>query len=197
MAVGAEMVKTLRERSGVGIMECKEALEATGGDIEAAADYLRKKGLSKAVKKADRTTSEGTVSSYIHPGGKIGVLLELNCETDFVARTDQFQSLAKDITMQIAAASPLYIKKEDIPPEVIAKERDIYITQAKESGKPEGVIQKITDGKMGKYYTEVCLIEQSFVKDQDITIRELIAKRIAELGENIKVNRFARFQLGK
>jgi len=197
MAVSAELVKTLRERSGVGIMECKDALEETKGDIESAIDYLRKKGLSKAVKKADRATSEGLVASYIHAGGKIGVLVEINCETDFVARTEQFQSLVKDIAMHIAASNPLYIKRENVPLEVISKEKEIYIHQAKESGKPDNVVQKIAEGKLEKYYTEACLIEQSFVKDPDITIKEFISRKIAELGENIQVSRFVRYQLGK
>jgi elongation factor Ts len=197
MAISAEMVKTLRERSGVGIMDCKEALEYSGGDIEAAIEYLRKKGLSRAVKKAERLTSEGLITSYIHPGGKIGVLLEINCETDFVARTEQFKALAKDISMQIAASNPIYLKREDVPIEVVSKEREIYIHQAKESGKPDNVTEKIADGKMEKYYSDVCLMEQPFVKDQEITIKELIAVKIAELGENIKINRFVRFQLGK
>src|SRR3989338_7650680 len=165
MAVSAELVKTLRERSGVGIMDCKDALEETKGDIESAIDYLRKKGLSKAVKKADRATSEGLVASYIHAGGKIGVLV--------------------------------YIKRENVPLEVISKEKEIYIHQAKESGKPDNVVQKIAEGKLEKYYTEACLIEQSFVKDPDITIKEFISRKIAELGENIQVSRFVRYQLGK
>lgn len=197
MAISAEVVKVLREKSGVGIMDCKEALEETGGDIETAIDYLRKKGLSKAIKKAERTASEGLISSYIHPGGKIGVLVEINCETDFVARTEQFQLLVKDIAMQVAASAPLYIKREDIPSDALNKEREIYIQQAKESGKPDNVVHKIADGKMEKYYSEVCIIEQPFIKDQNITIKELITGKIMELGENIKINRFARFQLGK
>lgn len=197
MVISTELVRTLREMSGAGIMDCKEALEETSGNIDTAIDYLRKKGASKAVKKAERTASEGLICSYIHPGNKIGVLVEVNCETDFVARTEQFQLLAKDISMQIAASNPLYVKREDIPPEVINKEKEIYINQAKESGKTGNVIEKIADGKMEKYYSEVCLIEQSFIRDQDITIRELIARKIAELGENIKVGRFSRFQLGK
>ena len=197
MVISAELVRTLREMSGAGIMDCKEALEETSGNIDTAIDYLRKKGASKAVKKAERTASEGLICSYINPGNKIGVLVEVNCETDFVARTEQFQLLAKDISMQIAASNPLYVKREDIPPEVINKEKEIYINQAKESGKTGNVIEKIADGKMEKYYSEVCLIEQSFIRDQDIAIRELIARKIAELGENIKVGRFARFQLGK
>ncbi|MBI5182902.1 MAG: translation elongation factor Ts [Nitrospinae bacterium] len=197
MNIPASMVKDLREESGAGIMDCKEALKEANSDYEKAKDILRKKGLSKALKKKGRDTSQGVIASYIHPGGKIGVLVELNCETDFVAMTDEFQSLLKDIAMQIAASNPSYLKSEDIPVEVIAKEREIFTYQAKESGKPDNVIKLIVDGKMERYFAEVCLVEQPFIKDSNITINELISQRIAKLGENISIGRFVRYEVGK
>jgi elongation factor Ts len=197
MAVTATMVKELRTKTGAGIMDCKKALTETDGDIEKAIEALRKKGLASAAKKAGRVTSEGTVSSYIHGGGKLGVLVEVNCETDFVALTEQFQQLVKDVAMHIAASNPLYVKREDVPENVIAKEREIYAAQFENSGKPEQVIAKIVDGKMDKYFADVCLYEQQFVKDTDKTIQQLVTESIAQLGENINIRRFARFVLGE
>lgn len=197
MNITASMVKDLREESGVGIMDCKEALKEANGDYEKARDILRKKGLSKALKKKGRDTSEGLITSYIHAGGKIGVLLEVNCETDFVARNDDFLSLVKDIAMQIAATNPSYLKREDIPQEIVDKEREIFTYQAKESGKPDNVIKRIVDGKIEKYFAEVCLLEQQFVKDSGITINDLISQKIAKIGENISIGRFVRYEIGK
>lgn len=196
MAVTPAMVKELREKTGVGIMECKAVLSEAKGDIEKAIELLRKKGLSMAAKKAGRTTTEGLVGSYIHTGGKIGVLVEIGCETDFVARTPDFQELVKEIAMQVAAANPQYVKREDIPEERIEMERDIYRAQAKETGKPDHVVEKIVDGKMEKYYSEVCLLEQPYIKDPSIKVQDLLSQKIAKLGENIVVKRFVRFQVG-
>ncbi len=197
MEISAQQVKELREKTGAGIMDCKKALQESGGDFEKALTYLREKGLATARKKAGRTTSEGVVYSYIHGGGKIGVLVELNCETDFVAKTDDFQSLAKDIAMHIAAMSPLYVKREDIPVEVIDREKEIYINQAKAEGKPEKVIERIAEGRLGKFFSEVCLLEQPFVKNQDITVGDLLTEAISRLGENITVRRFVRYRVGE
>lgn len=197
MAVTAKMVQELRGKTGAGIMDCKKALIETDGDIEKAIDALRKKGLASAAKKAGRVTSEGTVSSYIHGGGKLGVLVEVNCETDFVALTEQFQQLVKDVAMHIAASNPLYVKREDVPAEVIEKEREIYTAQFANSGKPEQVVAKIVDGKLDKYFADVCLYEQQFVKDTDKTIQQLVTESIAQLGENINIRRFARFVMGE
>lgn len=197
MAITAKMVQELRAKTGAGIMDCKRALTETEGDLEKAIDTLRKKGLAAAAKKAGRVTSEGQVASYIHAGGKIGVLVEINCETDFVARTEQFQQLIKDIAMHIAASNPLYLKREDIPEDVIAKEREIYCAQFQDSNKPEKVIEKIVDGKVEKYFAEMCLYEQAFVKDTDKTIQQLLTETISQLGENLNVRRFARFVLGE
>ena len=197
MDVNANLVKELRELSGCGFMDCKAALVATGGDLQAAADFLRKKGVSSAAKKSHRSTGEGLVESYIHPGGKVGVLIEVNCETDFVARTDAFKTLVRDLAMQIAAACPISVSPEEVPAELIAKEREILSEQAKASGKPEKIIEKMVEGRIQKYYEEVCLLEQKFVKEQDRPVKEIINDAIAKLGENIRVRRFARFQLGK
>lgn len=198
MGVTAEIVKELREKTGAGIMDCKTALSQSGGDMEMAIDILRQKGLSVAAKKSGRAATEGLIGSYIHMG-RIGVLVEVNCETDFVARTDDFQSLVKDLSMQIAAANPVYLRREDVPQEVIEKEKDIYRAQARESGKPESVIEKIVDGKLEKFFNETCLIEQVFVKDpeQKMKVQDLFQQNIAKLGENIVIRRFARFQLGE
>ena len=196
-AISAKMVQELRGKTGAGIMDCKRALTETDGDIEKAVEALRKKGLAAAAKKAGRTTSEGLVASYIHSGGRIGVLVEVNCETDFVARTEQFQQLVKDITMHIAAANPLYLKRDDVPADVLAKEREIYRAQFLDSGKPENVVDKIVDGKIDKYFSEVCLYEQAFVKDTDKTIQHLVTEMIAQLGENVNIRRFTRFALGE
>ena len=197
MDVNANLVKELREISGSGFMDCKAALVATNGDLQAAADYLRKKGVSSAAKKSHRNTGEGLVEAYIHPGGKVGVLIEVNCETDFVARTDTFKTLVHDLAMQIAAACPISVSSDEVPAELITKEREILTEQAKASGKPEKIIEKMVEGRIQKYFEEVCLLEQKFVKEQDRAVREIINDAIAKLGENIRVRRFARFQLGK
>jgi elongation factor Ts len=195
--ISATMVRDLREKTGAGMMDCKKALAESGGDFEKAVDYLRQKGLATAAKRAGRVASEGRVGSYIHAGGKIGVMVEVNCETDFVAKTDDFQSFAKDIAMQIAASNPLYVRREDVPAEALEKEREIYRVQARESGKPEKVIDRIVDGKLEKYYGEVCLLEQVFVKDTDIKVQDLLNGLIGKLGEKIEIRRFARFQVGE
>src|SRR5882757_8386361 len=195
-SISAAQVKELRERSGAPMMDCKNALSEAKGDIEGALIWLRKKGIATAAKKATRATSEGSVASYIHAGGKIGVLVEVNCESDFVARTDDFKGLAHDIAMHIAATDPRFIRKEDVTPEAFEKEKDIYRAQAAQTGKPAPVIEKIVEGKMGKFYEEVCLYEQPFIKDQTMTVAQLIATVIGKLGENISVRRFARFKVG-
>ncbi len=197
MAISAKLVQELRAKTGAGIMDCKRALTDTDGDLEKAVDVLRKKGLAAAAKKAGRTTSEGAVVSYIHGGGKLGVLVEINCETDFVAKTEQFQQLTKDIAMHIAASNPQFLKREDVPERVLNKEREIYAAQFVNSGKPEHVIEKIVDGKIDKYLSEICLLEQAFVKDTDKTIQELVTEMIAQLGENLNIRRFTRFALGE
>ncbi len=197
MDVNANQVKELREISGCGFMDCKTALVASNGDLQAAADFLRKKGVSSAAKKSHRTTGEGLVDSYIHPGGKVGVLIEVNCETDFVARTETFKTLVRDLAMQIAAACPISVSPDEVPAELVAKEREILTEQAKASGKPEKIIEKMVEGRVQKYFEEVCLLEQKFVKEQDRAVKDIINDAIAKLGENIKVRRFSRFQLGK
>lgn len=197
MAITADLVKDLRERSGAGIMDCKEALNETKGNMDAAIDYLRKKGLSKAAKKAGRATSEGVIFSYIHGAGKIGVMLEVNCETDFVARNDKFMDMVKDIAMHIAAVSPAYVNPDDVPADVVDKERAILGAQAKDSGKPEAVIAKIVEGRLSKFYEDNCLVKQKFVKNPDVTIEELVKSKISEIGENIVIRRFVRYQLGE
>jgi elongation factor Ts len=197
MEVSASVVKELREKTGAGMMDCKKALAETEGDVRKAIDYLRQKGLAAAAKKADRAAADGAVGAYVHPGGKIGVLVEINCETDFVARTGEFQTLLKDIAMQVAAANPRYIRREDVSPSELDKEKEIYRQQALETGKPEKVIDKIVEGKIDRFYSEVCLLEQSFIKDPDKTISTVINEAIARLGENIQVRRFARYHLGE
>ena len=187
MEVSASLVKELREKTGLGLMDCKKALVETGGDIEKAVDFLRKKGALKAAKREGRATSEGRIGSYIHMNGKIGVLLELNCESDFVAKTDQFAELVHDICMHIAASSPQWISQENVPEDVLSKEKDIYMTQAKEAGKPEKMLEKIAEGKLKKFFSEVCLLDQPFVKDPDRTVGDLIKDKIAQLGENMTV----------
>lgn len=194
--VSAAQVKELRERSGAPMMDCKNALTESKGDIEQALVWLRKKGVATAAKKAARITSEGSVASYIHAGGKIGVLVEVNCESDFVARTDDFKDLVKDIAMHIAASDPKFVRKEDVSPEAYEKEKEIYRAQAAATGKPAPVVEKIVDGKMAKFYEEVCLLDQPFVKEPGITIHQLIASKVGKLGENISVRRFARFKVG-
>ncbi len=195
--ITAEMVKDLRHRSGAGIMECKQALKEGEGDVEEAIVYLRKRGLAKAGKKGGRATGEGLVGSYIHPGGKIGVLAQLNCETDFVANTDEFKDLVRDVTMHIAAAKPRFVSREEVTQDVLDKEREIFAHQARESGKPDKVIEKIVDGKINKFYEENCLLDQPFVKDGETTIDELIKQKIAKIGENITMGPFSRFEISK
>jgi elongation factor Ts len=197
MEITAKMVQELRTKTGAGMMDCKRALADTNGDVEKAIEELRKRGLASASKKAGRVTSEGLVASYIHAGGKLGVLVEINCETDFVARTEPFQQLIKDVAMQIAASNPLYLKRENVPPEVIAKEKEIYQAQVAASGKPEKVIAKIVEGKLEKYFSDVCLYEQPFVKEPEKTVQDRVNAAIAQLGENINIRRFARFVLGE
>lgn len=197
MEISAELVRDLREKTGAGIMDCKKALAATQLNFEAAITYLREKGLASAAKRADKATLEGTVGSYIHAGGKVGVLVEVNCETDFVAKTDEFQSFVKDIAMHIAALSPLYRQREDVPQELIEKERSIFKKQALESGKPEKVVDKMVDGRMEKFFQETCLAEQSFVKNPDVTVKEFLTEIMAKLGENMSIRRFVRFKVGE
>jgi elongation factor Ts len=197
MELNATVVKELREKTGAGFMDCKKALAETGGNLEKAVDYLRQKGLAAAAKKADRVAADGAVGAYVHPGGKIGVLVEINCQTDFVARTTEFQTLLKDMAMQIAAASPRYVKREEVPGDEIAKEREIYYRQALESGKAEKVIEKIVEGKMERFYSEVCLLEQAFIKDPDRKVRDIINDAVTRMGEKIEVRRFARYHLGE
>ena len=194
--ITAAQVKELRDKTNAPMMDCKNALTEAKGDIEAAIVVLRKKGVATAAKKATRATSEGSVSSYIHAGGKIGVLVEVNCESDFVARTDDFKQLVHDVAMHIAATDPRFVRKEDVTPEAFEKEKEIYRAQAATTGKPAAVIEKIVEGKMGKFYEEVCLLEQPFIKDQTVTVHQLIATVIGKLGENISVKRFARFKVG-
>jgi elongation factor Ts len=197
MELNATVVKELREKTGAGFMDCKKALAETGGNLEKAVDYLRQKGLAAAAKKADRVAADGAVGAYVHPGGKIGVLVEINCQTDFVARTTEFQTLLKDMAMQIAAASPHYVKREEVSGDEIAKEREIYYRQALDSGKPEKVIEKIVEGKMERFYSEVCLLEQAFIKDPDRKVSDIINDAITRMGEKIEVRRFARYHLGE
>lgn len=195
--ITAELVKELRERSGAGMMDCKKALTETNGDVEKAIDYLREKGLAAAAKKASRVAAEGIVEAYIHMGGKIGVLLELNCETDFVAKTDGFKALARDIAMHIAASNPICIAREEVPEEKLNHEREVLRAQALNEGKPAQIVDKMVTGRIEKYYKEVCLLEQPFVKDPDMSIKDLVTTSIAKIGENITIRRFARFQLGE
>jgi elongation factor Ts len=195
--VSATQVRELRDKTGAGILDCKKALAHSGGDLEKAVVYLREKGLAAAAKRSGRAASEGAVSSYIHAGGKIGVLIEVNCETDFVARTPQFQALVKDLAMQVAAANPRYVRREEITPDVIEAERNICRAQASGTGKPAAVIEKIIDGKMEKFFSDVCLLEQPFIKDPQRTAGQLVTDAVAQLGENIVVRRFARFLLGE
>jgi len=197
MEVSASTVKELREKTGAGMMDCKKALAETGGDVPKAIDYLRQKGLAAAARKADRVATDGAVGAYVHAGGKIGALVEINCESDFVARTTEFQTLLKDIAMQVAAASPRYVRREEIPAAELEREKEIYRRQALESGKPEKIVDKIVDGKLERFYSEVCLVEQSFIKDPDKKILDVVNDAIARLGENIQVRRFTRYHLGE
>ncbi len=194
--ITAEMVKLLRETTNAGVLDCKKALTETNGDFEAAVEILRKKGLATAAKKASRDANEGLIGSYVHPGSKVASIVEVNCETDFVARTDEFQQLARDLAMHVTAARPLWVAREHVPADVIAKEREVYTEQMANSGKPAQVVERIVEGKLDKWFSEVCLMEQAFIKDPDVTIKDLLTNRIASLGENIKVRRFSRFEIG-
>jgi elongation factor Ts len=195
MEITAAMVKELRERTGAGMMDCKAALKETDGDLDASVDVLRTKGLADLAKKAKRATNEGTVSSYIHAGGRIGVLVEVNCETDFVSRNDDFQGFVRDIAMHIAASNPAYVSRDEVPAEVIEHETSIFMAQAAETGKPENIQAKIAEGRLDKYFKEVCLLEQEFVKNPDITVEQLLGEMVSKLGENMSIARFARFEI--
>ena len=197
MEVTATQIKDLRERTGAGMADCKKALTEVSGDMDKAIDYLRAKGLAKAAKKAGREATEGLVVSYIHGGGRIGVLVEINCETDFVARNEDFVGFTRDVAMQIAAMAPQFVRKEEVSSDVVAREREVLLAKAKESGKPEPVIQKMVDGQISKWMKEICLLDQAFVKNPDKTIEQLQQELIAKIGENIKIRRFVRFELGE
>jgi elongation factor Ts len=197
MEVNASTVKELREKTGAGVMDCKKALAECAGNLEKAVDYLRQKGLAAAAKKMSRVAAEGLVGAYIHAGGKIGVMVELNCETDFVSRTPEYQALLKDIAMQVAAASPRYVRREDVPAEEVERERAIYRTQVLEQGKPEKIVDKIIEGKLDRFYSEICLIEQAFIKDPDRKVGDLLRDAVSRMGENIQVRRFMRYQVGE
>ena len=194
--ITAAMVKELRERTGAGMMDCKKALGEVNGDMDKAVDFLREKGLAAAAKKAGRVAAEGLVEAYIHGAGRIGVMVEVNCETDFVAKTDDFHGLAKDIAMQIAAANPMYVRREEVPEEILEHEKEILRAQALNEGKPAAIVEKMITGRIEKYYKEVCLMEQVFIKNPDVTITQLINEKIAKIGENISIRRFTRYQLG-
>ncbi len=194
--ITAAMVKDLREATGAGMLDCKKALTQSEGDFDKAVEVLREKGLSAAAKKADRTANEGLIGTYVHPGSKMAGMVEVNCETDFVARTDQFQELARDLAMQVVAARPDYVSRDQVPADVIQREKEIYKAQLAESGKPESVWDRILEGKLDKWYGEVCLLEQTFIKAPDKTIKDLIVENVASLGENIQVRRFGRFEIG-
>ncbi|SMO51297.1 elongation factor Ts [Balnearium lithotrophicum] len=195
--ITTQMIKELREKTGAGIVECKKALQEAGGDIEKAVEILRKKGAAKAAKKADRATAEGIVVSYIHAGGKVGALVELSCETDFVARTEDFKQLGHEIAMQVAAMSPEFVSREEVPSELVEKEKEILRQQALSEGKPEHIVEKIVEGRLSKFFSEKCLLEQPWIKDDSKTIKDLLTDYITKLGENIKVKRFCRFEIGK
>jgi len=197
MGITAEQVRELRDKTGAGMMDCKKALVESNGDLDKAISYLREKGIAKAAKKAGRTTSEGIIISYIHPGDKLGVLVEINCETDFVAKTDDFRTMAKDIAMQIAATGPVAIKREEVPEELVAAEKEIYRSQAINEKKPEKILDRIVEGKLDKFFAENCLMEQTFIKDQDRTVSDVMNAVIAKLGENMTVRRFVRFRVGE
>lgn len=197
MEVTATLIKDLRERTGAGMSDCKKALVEVGGDMDKAIDYLRAKGLAKAAKKAGREATEGSVTSYIHGGGRIGVLVEINCETDFVARNEDFQAFSRDVALQIAAMNPQFVRKEEVSPELVERERDVLLAKAKESGKPEQVVQKMVDGQISKWMKEICLLDQAWVKNPDKTIDQVQQELIAKIGENIRIRRFVRFELGE
>ena len=197
MEITAKLVKELREKTNAGMMDCKKALQETGGDTDKAIDYLRQKGLLTARKRSGRATSEGLAHAYIHSGGKLGVLVEVNCETDFVAKNEDFAEFVHNVAMHIAAANPICLTSEDLPSDVLDKEKEIYKAQALEQGKPEKIVDKIVEGRVKKFYSEVCLLEQPYVKDPDVTIHDLLNATVAKIGENIKIRRFARFQVGE
>lgn len=196
MTITTKMVKDLRDKTQAGMMDCKKALESTGGDMEKAVDLLRQKGLAVAAKRANRATSEGVIATYIHAGGKLGVMVELGCETDFVAKNDDFREFARDIAMHIAAANPISISRDEVPANVIAREKDIFVQQALESGKPEAIVEKMVNGKIEKFLAEVALLEQKFVKNPDLSIQDLLNELVGKMGENISIKKFARFQVG-
>jgi len=197
MAISAEMVKQLREKTGAGIMDCKKALQEADGDIDKANDWLRKKGMASAQKRAERETKEGMIDSYIHPGNRVGVLIEVNCETDFVAKNDEFKQFVHNIAMQVAAANPIVVSREELSQEVIDQEMNIYKEQAKATGKPDHILEKIAEGKLEKYYQEVCLKEQTYIRDPDKTVENLLTDLRSKIGENINIRRFVRYQLGE
>ncbi|NLP00149.1 MAG: translation elongation factor Ts [Clostridiaceae bacterium] len=197
MEINASMVKDLRERTGAGMMDCKKALIETNGDLEKAIEYLREKGIAKAAKKAGRAASEGIVESYIHGGGRIGVLVEVNIETDFAAKNEEFRSFVKDVAMQIAAMNPTYVKREDVPADIIEKEKEILKAQAINEGKPAHIAEKMVNGRIEKFYNEICLLEQPFIKDSDKTVQQVLQEKISTIGENISIRRFARFEMGE
>ena len=196
MAITSKMVKDLRDKTQAGMMDCKKALEKTDGDMEKAVDLLRQKGLAVAAKRAGRATSEGVIETYIHAGGKLGVMVELGCETDFVAKNDDFREFARDIAMHIAATNPVSVGRDEVPPEVIAREKEIYVQQALESGKPEAIVEKMVSGKIEKFLADIVLLEQKFVKNQDLSIQDILNELVGRIGENISIKKFARFQVG-
>jgi len=195
VSISADMIKKLRELTGAGVLDCRKALDAAQGDMDKAVEILREKGLAAAAKKSSREASNGIIGSYVHMGAKMAALVEVNCETDFVARTDQFQGLARDLAMQVVAARPLYVRREDVPAEVVAQEKEKYLEQLEDANKPQSVVDRIIEGKLAKFYEETCLLEQSFIKDDSVTVRSLLTDMVARLGENIVVRRFVRFEL--
>ncbi|WP_423224009.1 translation elongation factor Ts [Candidatus Amarolinea aalborgensis] len=196
MSISADMIKKLRDLTGAGVLDCRKALDTAQGDMDKAVEILREKGLAAAAKKASREASNGIIGSYVHMGAKMAAMIEVNCETDFVARTDQFQALARDLAMQVVAARPLYVRREDVPADVVAQEREKYLGQLDDANKPQNVVERIIEGKLAKFYEETCLLEQPFIKDDGVTVRNLLTDMVARLGENIVVRRFARFELG-
>lgn len=196
MNITSQMVKDLRDKTGAGMMDCKKALSENDGDMEKAIDFLRQKGLAVAAKRAGRATSEGVIETYIHAGGKLGVMVELNCETDFVAKTDGFREFARDVAMHIAAANPVSLSRSDVPEEIVERERQIYIQQALDSGKPENIVEKIVAGKVDRFLSEICLLEQKFVKNPEVSVQDMLTELIGKMGENVSVRRFSRFQVG-
>jgi len=196
MNITSQMVKDLRDKTGAGMMDCKKALSENDGDMEKAIDFLRQKGLAVAAKRAGRATSEGVIESYIHAGGKLGVMVELNCETDFVAKTDDFREFARDVAMHVAAANPVSLSRDDVPAEIVERERQIYVQQALDSGKPENIVEKMVAGKIDRFLSEICLLEQQFVKNPEKSIQDMLTELIGKMGENVSIRRFVRFQVG-